>query len=173
MRAIRLPSLNPEAIAELDYVYHTTRSVRLRTRAQIVLLAAEQQFLAHEIAAIVRKDANTVRLWLKRYLAEGVTGLHDAPRPGASPKGTAAYKERLLIIVRQRPRRLGQPYSMWTLQRLADFLAEETGIRLEAETVRGYLKAADSVLSRPQHTIRSPDPAYQVKKRRLKPPAII
>jgi len=31
-----------------------------------------------------------------------------------------------------------------------------------------YLKAADIVLSRPQHTISSPDPEYRVKKWRLK-----
>jgi len=57
---------------------------------------------------------------------------------------------------------------MWTLQRLADYMADQTGIRVEAETVRVYLKAADIVLSRPQHTISSPDPEYRVKKRRLK-----
>jgi transposase len=70
--------------------------------------------------------------------------------------------------VRQRPRSLGQPYSLWTLQRLADYMAEQTGLRVEAETVRVYLKAADIVLSRPQHKITSPDPEYEVKKRRSK-----
>ena len=55
---------------------------------------------------------------------------------------------------------------MWTLQRLADYLAELTGIRLTYETVRVALKAGDIVLSRPQHTVSSPDPEYRVKKRR-------
>jgi transposase len=70
--------------------------------------------------------------------------------------------------VRRYPRSLGQPYSLWTLQRLADYLAEQTSIRVGYETVRLYLKAADIVLSRPQHTISSPDPEYALKKRRLK-----
>lgn len=172
MRAIRLPALSADALAELDHCYHTTRDVRLRTRAQIILLAAEQQLVAREIAMIVRHDEDTVRLWLKRYLAEGITGLHDAPRPGAPAKVTPEYHQRLLAVVRQRPRSLGQPYSMWTLQRLADYLAEETGIRVEAETIRMHLQTADIVLSRPQHTISSPDPEYQVKKRRSKQHAI-
>ncbi len=171
MKALRLPPLSAEALTELDRLYHTTHDVRLRTRAQIVLLAAEQQLVAREIAAIVRQDEATVRRWLKRYHAEGVNGLRDAPRSGAPAKVTAEYKVRLLASVRQRPRSLGQPYSLWTLQRLADYLAEETGIRVEAETVRAHLQAAEIVLSRPQHTISSPDPEYQVKKRRLKPPA--
>jgi hypothetical protein len=49
-------------------------------------------------------------------------------------------------------------------------LAEETGIRVDAETVRRRLATATIVLSRPQHTISSPDAEYQVKKRRLRPP---
>ncbi len=71
--------------------------------------------------------------------------------------------------VRQRPRALGQPYSLWTLQRLADYMAEATGIRVEAATLRLHLKAAGIGLSRPQPKISSPDPAYAVKKRRLQP----
>lgn len=81
---------------------------------------------------------------------------------------TEAYQEQLLQVVRRRPRSLGQPYSMWTLQRLADYMAEQTGIRVEDETVRVHLKAAEIVLSRPQHTISSPDPEDMLKKRRWK-----
>ena len=81
---------------------------------------------------------------------------------------TPAYSARLLEVVRQRPRSLGQPYSLWTLQRLADFMAEETGLRVSAVTVRRVLAAHDIVMSRPQHKVSSPDPEYEVKKRRLK-----
>lgn len=90
----------------------------------------------------------------------GVNGLYDAPRSGASSKVTVAYQEQLIQTVRQRPRSLGQPYSLWTLQRLAVYMAEQTGIRVEAETVRLHLKAAEIVLSRPQHKVSSPDPQY-------------
>jgi transposase len=71
---------------------------------------------------------------------------------------TPAYRDQLLQLVRRRPRSLDLPYSTWTLQRLADYLAEQTGIRVEKETVRVHLKAAAIVLSRPQHTSSSPDP---------------
>jgi hypothetical protein len=47
---------------ELGQLYDTT-DVRLRTRAQMVLLAAEQGLVAAEIAPIVRKDEETVRRW--------------------------------------------------------------------------------------------------------------
>ena len=167
---LEIPVPTAEELEALEKLYRTTRDVRLRTRAQMILLAAEQRLTAPAIAAIVREDDQTVRNWLKRYLAEGIEGLKDRPMPGAPPKITQEYEEQLLAAVRRRPRSLGQPYSMWTLQRLADYMAEQTGIRVSDETVRKLLKEGEIVLSRPQHKISSPDPEYLVKKRRLKRP---
>jgi transposase len=90
-------------------------------------------------------------------------------RTGTPQKVTATYLEQLEAAVRRRPRSLNMPFSLWRLQRLADYMAEETGIRVEAETVRLHLKKLGIVLSRPQHKVSSPDPEYMVKKRRLKP----
>jgi transposase len=171
-KPVEIPIPKAEELAALETLYRTTRDARLRTRAQIVLLAGEQRLTAPAIAAIVREDDQTVRNWLKRWMAEGIEGLKDRPMPGAPPKITKEYTEQLLATVRRRPRSEGQAYSMWTLQRLADYMAEETGIRVSAETVRKLLKAGEIVLSRPQHKITSPDPEYLVKKRRLKTPVI-
>jgi transposase len=168
MKPITLPSLTEEQKSELNDLYRTTTVPRLRTRAQIVLLAVEKQLVAQEIGEIVRMSDQAVRTWLKRYQAEGIEGLRDRPRPGTPSKVTPEYVEKLEAAVRRRPRCLDLPFSMWTLQRLADYLAEETGIRVEAETVRLRLKQAGIVLSRPQHKVSSPDPEYAVKKRRLK-----
>jgi transposase len=168
MKAISLFPLKDEAIQELDELYRTTKDVRLRTRAQMVLLSGEQGLVAGQIASIVRQNDQTVRMWLKRYQAEGIPGLYDEPRSGAPGKVTESYKEKLIQTVRQRPRSLGLPYSLWTLSRLADYMAQATGIRVHEKTVRHHLQAADIVLSRPQHKISSPDPEYQVKKRRSK-----
>ena len=138
----------------------------------MILLSAEQNLKAEEIASIVRESAVTVLTWLKRYLAEGIEGLQDAPRAGRSITVTEDFRKNLLESVRRRPRSLGLAFSMWTLQRLADYLAEKTGIRVSDETIRRELAKEGIVFSRPQHTISSPDPEYQVKKRRLKTPEL-
>jgi transposase len=118
MKPIRIPARNSEQLAALEELYRTTRDARLRTRAQMVLLASERRLTASEIAGIVRASEETVRRWLKRYLAEGTEGLRDVPRPGAPRKVTAHYKERLLHAVRRRPRSLGLAFSLlWTLRR--------------------------------------------------------
>ena len=169
---LRLSPLREEQLDELKALYRTTKEVRLRTRAQMILLAAEQGLTAPAIAQIVQESDQTVRNRLKRYQVEGIEGLKDAPIPGAPRKVTPEYVQQLVEVVRLRPRSLGLPFSLWTLARLADYLAEQTGIRVEGETVRVHLKEAEIVLSRPQHKISSPDPEYLVKKRRSRKPGI-
>ena len=106
MKAIIVPPLSPEQQQELDSLYRTTKDPRLRTRAQMVLLSAEKQMKAGEIAEIVRESHVTVLLWLHRYLAEGVEGLQDTPSqreaqddnqrvPGSSVRGGAAASAQL------------------------------------------------------------------------------
>jgi transposase len=173
MKRIQVPPLTEDQLSELEELYQKTKKPRYRTRAQMVLLSAEKNLKAEEIAQIVRESHLSVLRWLKRYLAEGMEGLMDSPRSGRSTTVTEDYRKRLLEIVHRRPRSLGLEYSMWTLRRLADYLAEETGIRVSHETVRRTLAKEDIVFSRPQHTISSPDPEYQVKKRRLKKPETV
>ena len=169
MEPIILADLDKNALSALDALYHESKKIRLRTRAQMILLSAEQKMKVPQIARIVRVSEATVLRWLKRYQAEGLEGLSDAPRTGSPSKITPEYISGLVEAVRHRPRVFDLPFSLWTLDRLADYMAEETGIRLTKEGVRLHLKAQGIVLSRPQHKISSPDPSYQVKKRRLKP----
>jgi transposase len=166
---LRVRPVSAEELAALDAMYRHTRNARLRTRVQMILLAIEEKMVASEIARFVRSCEETVRNWIKRFNAEGIEGLRDRPRPRTPVKVTPEYREQLLAAVRRRPRAQGQPYSLWTLQRLADFMAEETGIRLSHEGVRQVLKQHGITMSRPQHTISSPDPEYALKKRRSRP----
>lgn len=172
MKKLYMSPLSDEQKAELEALYRKAEVPRVRTRAQMVLLSAEKGLIADEIAEIVRESAVTVLRWLHRYSAEGIEGLKDTPRSGRPSLVSEAFRKRLLEVVRCRPRSLNLEYSMWTLQRLVEFMAEETGTRLSIETIRRELAKQDIVFSRPQHTITSPDPEYHVKKRRLKKPAM-
>src|SRR5450759_953146 len=115
-KPVEIPVLTVEELEALENLYRTTTDVRLRTRAQMILLAGEQRMTAPAIANAVRENDQTVRNWLKRWSAEGIEGLKDRPMPGSPGKVTKEYEEQVLQIVRRRPRSLGQPYSLWTLQ---------------------------------------------------------
>jgi transposase len=167
MKAITVKELSEESQLKLEELYRTSKVARLRSRAQMVLLS-HKGYKSSEIAGIVLLEVRSVQRWIKRYLAEGIEGLQDAPRSGAPPRVTKEYIDQLLQSVRQRPRSLNLPFSMWTCERLSDYMAEQTGIRIQRRAVNKYLNANGIVLSRPQHKISSPDPEYLLKKRRLK-----
>ena len=82
MSPIHVPSWTPTQSEPLDHLYRTTKDPRLRTRARMVLLSAGQELTVAQTAALVREREATVLRWLKRYLAEGMEGVRDAPRPG-------------------------------------------------------------------------------------------
>jgi transposase len=146
MRALKISDLSQNAIRELDRLYRTTRDAQLRTRVNMVLLAAEKGLIAAEIAEIVRSDEQTVRRWLKRYQARGLDGLYDSPRPGGPRKVTDAYLSELIEVVRQVPTTYQLPFNSWTHDRLADFMAQRTGISVNPETVRLHLRAVGVIL---------------------------
>jgi len=109
MNPIEIPALTAEQVDAVATLYRTTHNVRLRTRAQMVLLAVEQHLRVREIAVIVRECEGTVRCWLKRYAAHGSDGLQDAWAGGAPAKVTQAYQDQLLQLVWRRPRTLDLP----------------------------------------------------------------
>ena len=92
MKPLAMPTLTAEQVDADAKLYRTTHNVRLRTRAQMVLLAVEQQLGVREIAVIVRECEGTVRCWLKRYAAQGIDGLQDAWAGGAPAQVTPAYQ---------------------------------------------------------------------------------
>jgi hypothetical protein len=75
--------------------------------------------------------------------------------------------KRLLSIIEQDPRRLRCPFSNWTAPLLAEYLAQETGIRLDESRIRHYLHAHAYSLLRPVLTVASPDPEYDSKRARI------
>ncbi|MBK8880184.1 MAG: helix-turn-helix domain containing protein [Haliscomenobacter sp.] len=169
MKPIKL-KLKEEELKALEQLYHQTKDVRLRTRAQIILLNGEQGMVTPSICCIVRMNEVSVQRILHRYQAQGIEGLKDEPRGGRPRKMTAEYLEKLIATVRRRPRALGLNYSIWTLDYVRDYMVKQTGILLSRETIRRHLYKQGITFSRPQHKISSPDPDYEVKKKRSKKP---
>ncbi|WP_342141401.1 helix-turn-helix domain-containing protein, partial [Methylobacterium fujisawaense] len=103
---------------DLDDFFRPTHDDRVRALALMILLLAEQGLAVSEVAVIVRESGGTVRRWAHRYEVEGIDGLTHAPRSGKPAKVGAAHRERLVELVRRRPRTLDLPISLWTAARL-------------------------------------------------------
>jgi hypothetical protein len=115
LKPLEIPPLTADELEALEKLYRTTKDVRLRTRAQIVLLAGEQRMTAPVIAPIVREVSQTVRNWRVSLDSRRHRRSERSADARASARSiTEAYKEQVLAAVRRRPRSLDQPYSMWT-----------------------------------------------------------
>ena len=102
-KPLEIPELAIAELEALDTLYRTTRDVRSRTRAQIVLLAGEQRLTAPAIARIVRESDQTVRTWLKGCVRNGTTGAIGARsgrREGGSGGGQAAASSAMIVAQR-------------------------------------------------------------------------
>src|SRR5687768_13238442 len=74
------------------------------------------------IARHVQRSEATVRTTLKRFLAGGFTALPDAPHLGQQSKLTPAILEAIRETLRQSGR-------TWSAPQLADWVAEQHGVR--------------------------------------------
>jgi transposase len=107
-----------------------TASVRLVQRARIVQLASQGKTIP-QITAQLGYAPNVVRKWFKRFAAQGLAGLEDAPRSGAPSRYTAENKARVVAAALTHPRDLGLPYRSWTFERLAAYVREQVGLPLK------------------------------------------
>lgn len=150
----RMQSLSDEELRQLEAQRRSAPTDRVRDRCEMILLA-HQGLTPAQIAARVPYARSTILRFIDRYTAEGVNGLLDRPRPGRPRRVTRDYESRLLQVARMDPTDFDLPHSHWTTARLADFMAEETGIVITARQVENYLKAHGVQLRRRRRSVLS------------------
>jgi len=149
---IRLQMSNEEQ-ARVACYYNETDRAEARTRAQMVLLAAEGRTAPH-IAPLVRRSVDTVQRVLRRYQCAGLDGMPHRPRSGRPVALPDAWQAELLRVIELDPHCVGVPSAVWTTRLLAAYLARTTGHRASIETVRRRLHQANYVCKRPTWTLR-------------------
>jgi transposase len=125
---------------------------RQRERLEMFKAAALDQDL-DAIARWSGRTPETVRHWLRRFRAEGIAALTDAPRAGRPPTADAASLAALAMAVETSPRFLGLPFDVWTSGRLSAYLAEQTGVRIAPSWLRVLLHRQRFACGRPKHTL--------------------
>lgn len=96
-------SCSPEDQKELERLAGSrTESKQAVERAQIILHCLLGKRVK-EIADICRTRSNTVIKWRTRFVKQGLSGLNDAPRPGAKPVYGVDFRNRVLALLEQPP----------------------------------------------------------------------
>ncbi len=117
-----------------------TEPARAVERARIVWLSRQ----GRRVPAIAKElgiGQDTVRLWLKRFNAEGLAGLKDEPRSGRPATYSAEQVGEVVAASLTNPRSLGLPFVSWTLDRLEAYLNEQKGFPIKRSRIDEILIA--------------------------------
>jgi len=150
--------LSEEQQAELRRRASSRETVpRTRDRLEMVRLAGAGWSIPR-IARLLHKSEEQVRYWVKRFLEGGFDALPDAPHLGQQSALTPA----ILASVREH---LRHSERTWSAQHVADWIAEEPGVRRSADRVRRAMRGARLSSKRThRHLKQKQDPEAVAKK---------
>jgi transposase len=94
------------------------------------------------IAERCHVTAATVYLWRHRFNDGGLAGREDQPRKGRPPTYTREQVGVVVATALTDPQTVGLAFASWTLDRLAAYLAEHTGITMQRSRIDELLIAA-------------------------------
>ena len=138
MRTLKL-HFPDDALPTLDTCLKQTKAARVFRRAQAVRNVVKGQRL-QTVSDALQFTYSALRTWVHRFANHGTQGLVDRPRSGRPPKITCELEQHLNRLVDQDPLQHGSIHSQWSCRELATVLAQQTGVHLGRESVRGVLK---------------------------------
>lgn len=131
-----------------------------------MILLSNEGLKPPQIAQRVRVNGRTVRRYIARYEAENIDGFQNRVRLGRKPRVTADYLKQLESAVEHMPRDLDLPYSNWTTANIAEYMAQNTGIRIKARQMENYLKRHNWRLRRPVGGVKHKQDPQQVAEKK-------
>jgi transposase len=139
----------------------TDADPRVRQRAQAVLLVEQGHSLA-SVGRLLEMKPDRVRIWQRRFAAEGRQGLLDRSRRGRPPALDEAACAFVQAALEQGPQAYGLPMTLWTLRDLQALLLRERGIRVSVCTLHRVVQALGYRYRRPRHDLRHRQDAQAV-----------
>lgn len=167
MRAIYVGHLTEQEQKIVEKGLQSKSALTVR-RSQIILKSAKRQN-ASQIATELHCTGQTVRNAIRAYQQEGVDCLQEKSHARHDQQAYIDQTgcERLKELIRLSPRTLGYETSLWSRELLAQQLHQEghSPQQVCPSTITGTLQRAGISWRRAKKWIRSPDPAYQRRKK--------
>ena len=118
-----------------------SRDKKASMACRAILLLADGR-LRSEVAKECKVHAVTVGRWASRFRKHGLRGLlpKDNPRGGRPPKLQSHHLELLRKTALTPPEELAKPFRQWTLERLARYFIQQTGITIRGHYIGRLLK---------------------------------
>ena len=169
---VRVRRLNDAEGRELQRIVRrggkSDRSIVKWRRAMVVLASAGGNDVA-AIARLVQTSPDRVREMIHRFNDLGMRSL-DPQWAGGRPRQITTTDRALIVkTAKTRPAKLGQPFTHWSIRKLADYLADEEGPQgaVGRERLRQILIAEGITFQRTKTWKESPDPLKEEKLSRI------
>ena len=143
--------------------------IRLVQRAKIIAAMMEDPDLTAGDAG-VRAGYTSVGagpMWVKRFNEEGLAGLEDRFRSGRKATHSREVRSAMISLALQKPRSLGYPFELWTLERLQRAFKERHGVHLSDSTIWSWMDEEGFQWKRQQswfHEAEQHDPEFVEKR---------
>lgn len=135
--------LKPEQVSKLQQALRESESPHLRERILMFLLQNDGKTY-EEVASFLGCSPRTVAYWCVHGEPDNLDSLRNQREQEHYRKVTTEYLKILLETVEKEPQELGYEFGRWTGERLATYLAEQTGIKVSGSQISQILKRKKS-----------------------------
>src|SRR5690349_11227456 len=167
---VRARRLSDDEGRRLQQIVRRGTGSPIRLRRAIVIMASASGNTVPAIARLVQGDEDSVRQVIHRFNEMGL-GCLDPQWAGGRPRRISPDDEAFIIATANaRPETLDQPFTRWSLRKLADYLAHNRGTRRVAvgrERLRQFLHRHHLTFQRTKTWKESNDPHRDVKLARI------
>jgi transposase len=163
---VRARRLTDEEGRRLQQIVRRGKDGSIRVRRPMIIMASSSGTPAAAIARLVAADEDTVRDVVHAFNEKGLAAL-DPRWAGGRPHLISDEDIKVIVTTATaRPEKLGQPFTHWSLRKLAAHLASR-GIRVSRERLRQLLRQHGISFQRTRTWKESHDPDKDSKLDRI------
>lgn len=148
------------AILILQDEIRRSYEARYDHRLHAILMVA-QDLSCRQVAQLLGDSPRTVAYWVKRFEAEGLSGLADADRPGRPSKLNEEQVQSIERALRSDPSEYGLTGNLWDGKILSHFIDQQFGIQLGVRQCQRLFRRLGFRFRKPRPLIAKADPQAQ------------
>lgn len=151
------------SLEELDKYYKYEENKRIAERILCVIWSIEENITTKQIAVRLRRDPQSIRMWIHNYNKNGLDGLKPTFRGGRKSKLSRNDEEYIIGLLNQSPEDYGYFSQVWDCILLAAVFSEQRDVDLHKDVVWRMLRRRGYSFKRPE--TRNPKADPEIKKK--------
>lgn len=129
-------------------------------RLHAILMVA-QGISCRNVAQLLGDSPRAVAYWVKRFEAEGLSGLADADRSGRPSRLDEQQIQLIELALRSHPSQYGLAGNLWDGKLLSHFIRQQFGVDLGVRQCQRLFRRLGFRLRKPRPLIAKADPERQ------------